>query len=988
MAINTLISEVTLDVYDHDTTPQIIKTIALDNKTRFIHAYLQSHGTDIYQPDRSAKITLTALRPDKVAAEVIGSVIELIPAGEDHEEYQEDEQGNSSTVIVPGDPAVYGLRAEITQAMIAVQGTVLFQFKMESGKEVLRTEIFKADNGRALDADVSEWADEYQGYNLDELVKKTDFMGTLIDQALEGTIPLDRAILETHRYTERYINGRLNVENNGIHINTQGAEGGDEGDDERVWICDNTLTVAGAAADAKTVGDKIEELNAGLSVEDAKFSLINYGYDVPFDRDGDPSSTNSNMLGIKRRKRLVTLTCDKITPRYMFVRITGDIRATVQTSTVETWPAELVLETGKRYSVKRKLVSGTEDDDVNKRVRVSVYPTGTHNTVGSSTWHDDVYVRSFNADASAYNIALYIPADCNLPGNTYAVWLEEVVTEDDPLETLVLNEHSLINYNYDVRSESDPTIGATDASQIGIYRNKSVLRLTCGNEQVSTNVMVRLSGTPTRVALSSAVESWSAGVFLEPGATYKIRRKLISGTEGTPRVSISVYRVGEHNSVGTTAWDGNTFTRTFIADTYGYNIVCYIPKNTVLDPTATYLITLEKVPAFDPEAPEFFEEEMAETLDSVRKCQTEPCLVFPLITDIHYGSDTCEGNKWIFTEDTIKNLKRFVGEVNCDGVICLGDITDGGYHSNYPSSVSNTALVGSMLLNTLRELGVPLYFTMGNHDDSRYFSSSWMTIEQIYATYMSQSCKNVIFDMNYYGLNYYADFESFGVRLISIDTNKVPTSSGAGAYGFSDQTVAFLTSSLASMDSSWMAVVITHAPIFGKLLKEGSSAINGSANVQNAIRNSGKTVAIFSGHTHYDVFDVDEFIHTVTAANKVSLRTEDLDIELTGNELGRVYIRQTNTKTEDLWEAIVLRPFSRILDLVRFGSGVNRRFHITPVAPTTLTTYLTGTITWRSTNTAVATVSNGIVTSMAAGRCGIVATDENGNFECWPVVVF
>ena len=987
MAINTLISEVTLDVYDHDTTPQTIKTIALDNKTRFVHAYLQSHGTDIYQPDRSAKITLTALRPDKVASEVTGSVIELIPAGEDHEEYTEDEQGNPITVIVPGDPAVYGLRAEITQAMIAVQGTVLFQFKMESGKEVLRTEIFKADNGRALDADATEWADEYQGYNLDELVQKTDFMGTLIDQALEGTVPLDRAILETHRYTERYINGRLNVENNGIHINTQAAEGPDEGDDERVWICDDTLTVAGAAADAKTAGDKFKEVNSGLSVVDAKFSLINYGYDNSFERDPDPSSTNSNQLGIKRVGQTITLTCESTT-RYMFVRISGDVRATVQTSTVEAWPAELVLETGKRYCVKRKLLSGTEDDDVNKRVSVSVYRAGEHNAIGSYTWDGDIWIRSFIVDASAYNIALYIPANCALPGNTYAVWLEEVIVEEDPLETLVLNEHSLINYNYDVSIMSDPKSGATDATQIGVYRNKSVLRLSCSNEQVSTNVMVRLSGLATRVAGSSTVESWPAGVFLEPGATYKVRRKLISGTEQeSPRVTVSVYRVGEHNSVGTTAWDGDTFTRTFIADTDGYNIVCYIPKNAVLDPTAKYLITLEKVPAFDPEAPEFFEEEMTETLDSVRKCQTEPCLVFPLITDIHYGSDTCEGNKWIFTEDTIKNLKRFVGEVNCDGVICLGDITDGGYHSNYPSSVSNTILVGSMLLNTLRELDVPLYFTMGNHDDSRYFSSSWMTIEQIYATYMSQSCKNVIFDMGYYGLNYYADFESFGVRLISIDTNKAPTVSGAGAYGFSNQTVAFLTSSLASMDSSWMAVVITHAPIFGKLLKEGASAINGSANVQNAIRNSGKTVAIFSGHTHYDVFDVDEFIHTVTAANKVSLRTEDQDIELVGNELGRVYIRQTNTKTEDLWEAVVLRPFSRILDLVRFGSGVNRRFHITPVAPTTLTTYLAGTVTWRSTNIEIATVSNGVVTGVTAGRCGIVATDENGNFECWPVVV-
>ena len=981
MAITTIISEVHLDVYHHDTSPEIIKTIALDNKTRYVHAYLQYMG-DVYQPDRSAKVTLTALRPDNAAAEVSGSVIELIPAGEDHEEYQEDEQGNPSTVIVPGDPAVYGLRAEITQAMIAVQGTVLFQFKMESGKEVLRTEIFKADNGRALDADVSEWADEYQGYNLDELVRKTDFMGTLIDQALEGTVPLDRAILETHRYTERYINGRLNVENNGIHINTQGAEGGDEGDDERVWICDNTLTVAGAAADAKKTGDEIRELIAGMSVDDEKFSLINYNYNVPFERAGDPSSTNSNQLGIKRFRNFVTLTCDSTT-RYMMVRVSGEVTATVSTSTVETWPAGVTLEPGKSYRAKMKFVSGTYDETT--RPTLSVYRVGEHNTVGATAWEDKTFVRTFTADTDEYNLSIFVPANCVLPGNTYMIWLEEVDETEGPLETLVLDELSLINYGYGVSTSIEPNVSATNADQIGVIRNGSVVSLK-SNAATTSVMFVRISGPIARSSSTSTVRSWPAGVYLEPGQSYRVVRKLLSGTETEGlKVSVSVYRVGESNSVGSLVSDGDVVTRTFTADTDGYILSCYIPKGVVLD--NTYLITLEKIKPDNPDIPEYFEEEMTETLDSVRKCQTEPCLVFPLITDIHYGSDTCDGNAWIFKEKTIKNLKRFVGEVNCDGVICLGDITDGGYHSSYPASVADTINIGSMLLSTLRSLDVPLYFTMGNHDDSRYFSGSWMSIEQIYATYMSQSCKNVIFDMGYYGLNYYADFESFGVRLISIDTNKVPTSSGAGAYGFSNQTVAFLTNSLASMDSSWMAVVITHAPIFGKLLKEGMSAINGRANVQNAIRNSGKTVAIFSGHTHYDVFDVDEFIHTVTAANKVSLRTEDLDIELTGNELGHVYIRQTNTKTEDLWEAVVLRPFSRILDLVRFGSGVNRRFHITPVAPTTLTTYLTGTIAWRSTNTAVATVSNGVVTSMAAGRCGIVATDENGNFECWPVVV-
>lgn len=194
--MDRIVSTVYLDVYDHDTSPSTIKTISLDSQTRYVRAYLQKSG-EIYNPDTSAIVTLTALRPDKVGAETTGSVIMLDEATDDS-------------------PAVYGLSAEITQAMIAVPGIVLFQFKMEVGNEALRTEIFRANNGRALDGEASSWADEYQGYNLDELVEKVDFIGEVIRQAVIGDISLDDAILETHAYIDR----RISVHDNAIHINT------------------------------------------------------------------------------------------------------------------------------------------------------------------------------------------------------------------------------------------------------------------------------------------------------------------------------------------------------------------------------------------------------------------------------------------------------------------------------------------------------------------------------------------------------------------------------------------------------------------------------------------------------------------------------------------------------------------------------------------------------------------------------------------------
>ena len=214
--MDRIVSTVYLDVYDHDVSPSTIKTISLDSQTRYVHAYLQKSG-EIYNPDPSAIVTLIALRPDKVGVEASGSIVLLEEAvyGE-ATEIEETLGGETTSNAEVISPAVYGLEAEITQAMIAVPGIVLFQFKMEVDGEVLRTEIFRSNNGRALDGEVSSWADEYQGYNLDELVEKVDFIGEVIRQAVIGDISLDDAILQTHAY----IDHRLSVHDNAIYINT------------------------------------------------------------------------------------------------------------------------------------------------------------------------------------------------------------------------------------------------------------------------------------------------------------------------------------------------------------------------------------------------------------------------------------------------------------------------------------------------------------------------------------------------------------------------------------------------------------------------------------------------------------------------------------------------------------------------------------------------------------------------------------------------
>ena len=154
MALQILETNVVLDLYDHDGTRPQIKSIALDDNTRYVFARLTYKG-QAYDIGSDATVKLIIIRPDKVGAQVIGETRE-------YENYNEDETVSN----------VYGAYAELDQPAIAVAGILLGQFIITSGDQILRSQIFSVNNGQALDSDT--WAGDYNGYNLDELVEKVD----------------------------------------------------------------------------------------------------------------------------------------------------------------------------------------------------------------------------------------------------------------------------------------------------------------------------------------------------------------------------------------------------------------------------------------------------------------------------------------------------------------------------------------------------------------------------------------------------------------------------------------------------------------------------------------------------------------------------------------------------------------------------------------------------------------------------------------------
>ena len=149
MSLINIEKTITLDVYDHDTTPSVIKTIQLDTGTRTVFAMIQNSRQD-YDIGQNATVSLTVLRPDKTKVQITGQPY----------------ISHTGT-----DGTMYGAKAELSDVALAVKGNLKAQFKITSGEQELRSEIFTINNGEALDAGAGDWAGDLDGHNLDEMAQ-------------------------------------------------------------------------------------------------------------------------------------------------------------------------------------------------------------------------------------------------------------------------------------------------------------------------------------------------------------------------------------------------------------------------------------------------------------------------------------------------------------------------------------------------------------------------------------------------------------------------------------------------------------------------------------------------------------------------------------------------------------------------------------------------------------------------------------------------
>jgi len=308
-----------------------------------------------------------------------------------------------------------------------------------------------------------------------------------------------------------------------------------------------------------------------------------------------------------------------------------------------------------------------------------------------------------------------------------------------------------------------------------------------------------------------------------------------------------------------------------------------------------------------------FAEEVKKTVEVIRRMEQRcPLLKLCLLSDTHY---TVNGT-W---EDTAANIKAVSEQVEYDGIVHLGDMTDGML-----SKELTKEYVGRMLAD-LDACGVPVYVVPGNHDTNYFYNEpNTFSAEEMRAVYRLPEAEmsQVPEFMQWNGIDYYVDFERFPVRMIVLNSfdNKAPV-----RYGYSEEQLAWLRSVLFGAAPGTKFLIFSHDAPLAKLDYWSFLIRNGEALLDileecNA-REEYQILGFFYGHVHTDAgFDECSFpVLSVGCAKLEYFLDKKPECSVTP-------YREADTVSQDLWDSLLIDFEKQKLTLVRFGAGEDREF--------------------------------------------------------------
>lgn len=325
----------------------------------------------------------------------------------------------------------------------------------------------------------------------------------------------------------------------------------------------------------------------------------------------------------------------------------------------------------------------------------------------------------------------------------------------------------------------------------------------------------------------------------------------------------------------------------------------------------------------------YFRDEIADTVEKVKKFETEPALVFLLCSDIHYMSIQGKRLKLDTVTDMTINMAALKKQIHVDGLICLGDVVD----AKSPTKTAETMEQIRYVMRRLKGVDAPLIYCMGNHDDNRYAKgldgkagSEYFTTKQLNSLFMSHTITNKVIDESMDGLNYYVDYDKFKIRVFVLNSNYQEINGNQNwKYGFSDNTVTWFKNQMNQVQSGWSVLLLTHR----WYVREDNSKKQWMKNqqqilniVNSFISSGGKFIATIYGHSHIDYSQKKTFLEIAIAAQKC----QNLVAKNYWPVGSSAPFREINTATEDLWDVLIIRPESQTVNTIRFGAGKDREW--------------------------------------------------------------
>ena len=301
--------------------------------------------------------------------------------------------------------------------------------------------------------------------------------------------------------------------------------------------------------------------------------------------------------------------------------------------------------------------------------------------------------------------------------------------------------------------------------------------------------------------------------------------------------------------------------------------------------------------------PHIFEAEVERTADRIGNLRESGDLSLVLLTDTHM---TVNGT-W---QDTAANMLALHRKAKLDGIIHLGDLTDGTV------SRELTAQYVKSMMQDMGKLEIPVHIVLGNHD-ANYFHGNpeVMSLHEQAALYQRGAARwKHDCDKTYY----YVDYLKHNLRCLYLSAYE---NEARPRYGFDLAQIAWVRETLAKVPEGWRVLVFAHDAPLPELDPWSEEIRNGSLMMQALDNSKVQILAYIHGHAHADFtyrwHGKKEFPIIATGCAKCE------DMAERKVEGSFTPTRVLGEASQELWDILIIKKNDK-LHFVRFGAGRDR----------------------------------------------------------------